>query len=59
MVSIQSARALIEEARAAILVLMMDGDEDHGLSEEWPDLMFHAYTQLKFVDETLDQAELS
>ena len=60
MVSMQSVRSLIDEARGQVLVLLQqEGTEDVGISDEWAYRMSSAYDKLLSIRSDLDQAELA
>ena len=59
MVSMQSVRNLIDEARGQVLVLLQDGDREVGVSDEWAYNMSEAYDKLLSIRSNLDQAELA
>ena len=60
MVSMQSVRSLIDEARGHVLVLLQqEGTEDVGISDEWAYNMSQVYDKLLSIRSDLDQAELA
>ena len=59
MASFTSARELIDDAKSQVLLLMQEGDTAEGFvpNEEWADLMFTTWLQLKQAGENLSKAE--
>ena len=59
MESIESVRRSILDAKGGVLILMQEGADENGASDEWADLMFEAYELLSMASEVLDAAELT
>jgi len=57
--SIAAAKGAVLNAKGGVLVLMQEGTDEQGISDEWADLMFEAYELLKMCDDVLDAAELT
>jgi len=57
MESLQSVRDSIADAKGGVLVMMQEGTDEQGISDEWAELMFQAYEVLKYAEHTLDLAE--
>ncbi len=59
MVSMQSVRSLVDEARGQTLVLLQDGERDAGISEDWAWHLSEVYDKLLSIRSNLDKAELA
>ena len=59
MESIESVRRSILDAKGGVLVMMQEGADEQGVSDEWADIMFEAYELLKILEDVLDAAELA
>ena len=59
MESIESVRRSILDAKGGVLVMMQEGTDEQGVSDEWADIMFEAYELLKILEDVLDAAELT
>ncbi len=59
MTSIESVRNSIAEARGGVLVLMQEGTDEQGISDEWGYLMSVVYELLHEADKYLDDALLT
>lgn len=57
MESMQSIRTSIADAKGGVLLLMQEGTDEYGISDEWAEAMYLAYEMLVHVDEALDEAE--
>ncbi len=58
MVSMRSVRNSIDEARGAVLILMQEGTEELGVTDDWGFLMSEVYELLQKAGDLLTQAEL-
>ena len=58
MVSMQSVRNSIDEARGGTLVLLQEGTDELGVTEDWGFLMSEVYEMLQKAGDFLTQAEL-
>lgn len=58
MASTESARLLIEDARAMVFILMQEGDSERGfVNSYWADEMYQATELLKQALASIDRAE--
>lgn len=59
MVSINTVKDDLADSAGRILILMQEGDSEHGfVSPEWADDMYGAYELVRKAIQSLDQAEL-